>query len=202
MHEIFSSRWDGCGENFKQVQISVLKQNLKFRRNPTSFSVTLSLLLFLCLFFFSHLLWFVCSVIIIFVSINLFDAVCETPLGMQSGAVKDADISASSSNSSHGATNARPFNYVGWCAQVQIPRSLISSYFLLQGKVHLLLFITRKYTFIYTKSYINNVNTFFINSRKHFISVMALAFGYVSLTTILMGNRYLLFLAIMTCISI
>ena len=152
--------------------------------------------------FFSHLLWFVCSVIIIFVSINLFDAVCETPLGMQSGAVKDADISASSSNSSHGATNARPFNYVGWCAQVQIPRSLISSYFLLQGKVYLLLFITRKYTFIYTKSYINNVNKFFINSRKHFISVMALAFGYVSLTTILMGNRYLLFLAIMTCISI
>ena len=38
-------------------------------------------------------------------------------------------------------------------------------------QVHLLLFITRKYTFIYTKSYINNVNTFFINSRKHFISV-------------------------------
>ena len=37
--------------------------------------------------------------------------------------------------------------------------------------LHLLLFITRKYTFIYTKSYINNVNTFFINSRKHFISV-------------------------------
>ena len=154
------------------------------------------------LFVFPHLLWFVCSIIIIFVSIHLFDAVCETPIGMQSSAVKDADISASSSNISHVATNARPFNYVGWCAQVQIPRSLISSYFLLQGKVHLLLFITRKYTFIYTKSYINNVKTFFINSRKHFISVMALAFVYVSLTTILMGNRYLLFLAIMTCISI
>ncbi|XP_015776212.1 PREDICTED: uncharacterized protein LOC107354273 [Acropora digitifera] len=44
--------------------------------------------------------------------------VCETPLGMQSGAVKDADISASSSNSSQGAINARPFSYVGWCAQV------------------------------------------------------------------------------------
>ena len=38
-------------------------------------------------------------------------------------------------------------------------------------QLHLLLFITRKYTFIYTKSYINNVNTFFINSRIHFISV-------------------------------
>ena len=90
-----------------------------------------------CCFFvcFPHLLWFVCSIIIIFVSIHLFDAVCETPLGMQSGAVKDADISASSSNSSHGATNARPFNYVGWCAQVQILRSLISPYFLLQGQV-------------------------------------------------------------------
>ncbi|XP_074624200.1 uncharacterized protein LOC141882148 isoform X4 [Acropora palmata] len=46
--------------------------------------------------------------------------VCEMPLGMQSGAVKDADISASSSNSSHGATNARPFNYVGWCAQKKV----------------------------------------------------------------------------------
>ncbi|XP_044179085.1 uncharacterized protein LOC114946811 isoform X1 [Acropora millepora] len=44
--------------------------------------------------------------------------VCETPLGMKSGAVKDADISTSSSNSSQGATNARPFSYVGWCAQV------------------------------------------------------------------------------------
>ncbi|KAK2549082.1 Coagulation factor VIII [Acropora cervicornis] len=43
--------------------------------------------------------------------------VCETPLGMESGEVKDADISASSNNSSHGTTNARPFNYVGWCAQ-------------------------------------------------------------------------------------
>ncbi|XP_015760775.1 PREDICTED: macrophage mannose receptor 1-like [Acropora digitifera] len=43
--------------------------------------------------------------------------VCDTPLGMESGAVKDADISASSSNSSQRATNARPFNYVGWCAQ-------------------------------------------------------------------------------------
>jgi len=36
---------------------------------------------------------------------------------MESGEVKDADISASSNNSSHGTTNARPFNYVGWCAQ-------------------------------------------------------------------------------------
>ncbi|XP_067020488.1 macrophage mannose receptor 1-like [Acropora muricata] len=43
--------------------------------------------------------------------------VCETPLGMESGEVKDADLSASSNNSSHGTTNARPFNYVGWCAQ-------------------------------------------------------------------------------------
>ena len=38
-------------------------------------------------------------------------------------------------------------------------------------QIHLLLFITRKYTFIYAKSYINNVNKFFINSRIHFISV-------------------------------
>ena len=87
------------------------------------------------LFVFPQLLWFVCSVVIIFVSIHLFDAVCETPLGMQSGAVKDADVSASSSNSSHGAKNARPFNYVGWCAQVQMLRSLTSSCFLLQGQV-------------------------------------------------------------------
>ena len=50
---------------------------------------------------------------------------------MESGAVKDADISASSSNSSHGATNARPFNYMGWCAQVLIFRTFNLSYFLL-----------------------------------------------------------------------
>ena len=35
--------------------------------------------------------------------------------------------------------------------------------------LHLLLFITRKYTFIYAKSCINNVNKFFINYRLHFI---------------------------------
>ena len=51
-------------------------------------------------------------------------------------------------------------------------------------KLHLLLFITRKYTFIYAKSYINNVNNFFINSRIHFISVDRISiriFEYVSI---------------------
>ena len=55
-------------------------------------------------------------------------------------------------------------------------------YFCLE--VHLLLFITRKYTFIYAKSYINNVNKFFINSRIHFISVDRISiriFEYVSI---------------------
>ncbi|XP_068726517.1 macrophage mannose receptor 1-like [Montipora capricornis] len=42
---------------------------------------------------------------------------CETPLGMQSGALNDSDISASSSGSSDTATNARPSNDVGWCAR-------------------------------------------------------------------------------------
>lgn len=43
---------------------------------------------------------------------------CETPLGLQSGAVKDASLSASSYNdSSHMVTNARPSQSTGWCAK-------------------------------------------------------------------------------------
>ena len=50
----------------------------------------------------------------------LFFPACETPLGLQSGAVKDASLSASSYNdSSHMVTNARPSQSTGWCAKVE-----------------------------------------------------------------------------------
>ena len=49
-----------------------------------------------------------------------FFPACETPLGLQSGAVKDASLSASSYNdSSHMVTNARPSQSTGWCAKVE-----------------------------------------------------------------------------------
>ncbi|XP_078378069.1 uncharacterized protein LOC144661244 [Oculina patagonica] len=43
---------------------------------------------------------------------------CQTPLGMQSGALKDSSLSASSfTDNSHKATNARPSSSVGWCSK-------------------------------------------------------------------------------------
>ena len=50
--------------------------------------------------------------------------------------------------------------------------------------IHLLLFITRKYTFIYTKSYINNVNTFSITLEYISLVWIGLSIGifaYVSI---------------------
>ena len=48
----------------------------------------------------------------------------------------------------------------------------IFSYWTAKGVLHLFLFITRKYTFIHAKSYINNVKTFYINSTIHLRAIL------------------------------
>lgn len=46
-------------------------------------------------------------------------AACQTPLGMQSGAIPDNSLSASTfKDNSHKAVNARPSQSVGWCSKV------------------------------------------------------------------------------------
>lgn len=46
-------------------------------------------------------------------------AACQTPLGMQSGAIPDSSLSASSfKDNLHKPVNARPSQSVGWCSKV------------------------------------------------------------------------------------
>ena len=58
--------------------------------------------------------WFFCISVM-----NLYFAACQTPLGMQSGAIKNSSLSASTfKDNLHKAVNARPSQSVGWCSKV------------------------------------------------------------------------------------